>query len=100
MDKRLNEIALHHGLEEQLNQIVEECSELILAIQKYKRYGYLDDSYETYYLAQVGEELVDVEIMIDQLKLLIEGFDFDTFKNDKIVRELGRMKEAETQWKH
>ena len=94
MDKKLNEIALHHGLEAQLDQTVEECSELILAIQKYKRYGTKGDGFDTYYLAQVGEEIVDVEIMIDQIKILIEGFDFDTFRNGKITRELGRMKEA------
>lgn len=94
MDKRLNEIALHHGLDAQLDQTIEECSELILAIQKYKRYGNKDDGFNTYYLAQVGEEIVDVEIMIKQLKILIEGFDFDTFENGKIVRELGRMKEV------
>ena len=91
MDKRLNEIALHHGLDAQLEQTIEECSELILAIQKYKRHGQKDDGFDTYYLAHIGEEIVDVEIMIDQLKMLIEGFDFENYKSHQIERELGRM---------
>ena len=92
MDKRLNEIALTHGLDAQLEQTVEECSELILAIQKYKRHGKKEDGFDTYYLAHVGEEIVDVEIMVDQLKILIEGFDFEKFKTHQIERELARMK--------
>lgn len=94
MDKRLNDIALHHGLDEQLEQTIEECGELIVAIQDYKRFGKKDDGYETYYLAKIAEEVVDVRIMTEQLKMLIEGFDFDTFEAHQIERELGRMKEV------
>lgn len=94
MDKRLSDIALFHGLDEQLEQTIEECAELILAIKKYKRYGNKDDGFDTYYLAQVGEEVVDVEIMVKQLKILIEGFDFETWTTHQIEKELERMKEA------
>lgn len=93
MDKKLNDIALTHGLDEQLDQTIEECSELILAIQKYKRYGHKNDGFDTFYLAHIGEEIVDVEIMVDQLKMLIEGFDFEKFREHQIERELARMKE-------
>lgn len=96
MDKQLNDIALEHGLDEQLDQTIEECSELILAIQKYKRYGNKNNGFDTYYLAHIGEEIVDVEIMVDQLKMLIEGFDFDRFREHQIERELARMKERKT----
>lgn len=92
MDKRLNEIALHHGLDEQLEQTIEECAELIVAIQDYKRYGKKDDGFGTYYLAKIGEEVVDVRIMTEQLKMLIEGFDFETYKSHQIERELGRIR--------
>lgn len=96
MNRYLNEIALTHGLDAQLEQTVEECSELILAIQKYKRHGKKDDGFDTYYLAHIGEEIVDVEIMVDQLKILIEGFDFDRFRGHQIERELARMKERKS----
>lgn len=99
MDRRLNDIALNHGLDEQLEQIVEECGELIVAIKKYKRYGKRNDGFETYYLAHVGEEIVDVEIMVDQLKMLIEGFDFERFREHQIERELARIKEAQNDTK-
>lgn len=92
MDKRLNEIAMFHGLDEQLEQTIEECAELIVAIQDYKRYGKKDDGFETYYLSKICEEVVDVRIMTAQLKIMIEGFDFDAFKNGQIERELSRMK--------
>lgn len=92
MDNRINEIALHHGLDEQLDQTIEECAELILAIRKYKRH--IDDvePIQIYNLAKIGEEIVDVEIMIEQLKTLIEGFDFERFKDAQIKRELMRIK--------
>lgn len=94
MDRRLNEIALTHGLEAQLEQTIEECSELILAIQKYKRHGKKDDGFNTYYLAKIGEEVVDVDIMVQQLKILIEGFDFENYTYHQLERELTRMKEG------
>lgn len=95
MDKRLNEIALHHGLNDQLDQTIEECGELIVAIRKYKRYINEVESIQIYNLAKIGEEIVDVEIMIEQLKTLIEGFDFERFKDAQIKRELMRMKVKE-----
>lgn len=92
MDNRLSEIALGHGLDEQLEQTIEECAELIVAIQDYKRFGKKDDGFETYYLAKIAEEVVDVRIMTEQLKMLIEGFDFETHKTHQIERELVRMR--------
>lgn len=97
MDKRLNEIALHHGLDGQLNQTIEECAELILEIRKYKRCIEEDevDTIKQYRLTRICEEVVDVDIMVQQLKVLIETFDYDKFTNHQIERELTRMKEKE-----
>lgn len=97
MDNRLNDIALHHGLDEQLNQTIEECAELILEIRKYFRCIEEDEveAIKNYRLNRICEEMVDVDIMINQLKILIEKFDYDKFTNHQIERELTRMKEKE-----
>jgi len=49
------------GAEAQLDQTIEECAELIQAIQKHRRRGEIRN---------LIEEAVDVEIMIDQLKTM------------------------------
>lgn len=57
-----------YGPEKQLEMVIEECAELIKAIQKYKRVkpGHEKKVVE----ADVIGEGVDVEIMIEQLKLI------------------------------
>ena len=52
------------GTVAQLDMVVEECSELINAIQKWKR-GRVER-------IEVVEEGVDVEIMVEQLKVIVE----------------------------
>lgn len=51
----------------QLDMVVEECAELIHAIQKIKRNIYWRDNI----IKNVVEELVDVEIMLEQLKYML-----------------------------
>ena len=53
------------GTEAQLNMTVEECAELIYAIQKHRRH-------RTDW-AKVIEEGVDVELMIEQLKVITDA---------------------------
>jgi len=52
------------GHEAQMNMVIEECAELIDTIQKYRR-GRVD-------LKEVLEKGVDVEIMIEQLRVFVE----------------------------
>ena len=52
------------GTISQLDMVVEECSELINAIQKWKRQRYSMDD--------IVREGVDVEIMIEQLKIIAD----------------------------
>jgi NTP pyrophosphatase (non-canonical NTP hydrolase) len=56
------ELLTKYGTDSQLNQAQEELAELIQAISKFKRYGDL---------MPLIEELVDVEIMMSQLKEII-----------------------------
>jgi NTP pyrophosphatase (non-canonical NTP hydrolase) len=53
------------GETSQLDMVVEECAELIQAIQKFKR-----NPNASKYYANVVEESVDVELCQEQLKIL------------------------------
>ena len=78
-------IADGYGLVSQLRQLAEECSELAVAASHSARTGNIT--------VNLIEEIADVEIMIDQIKLLgqiREGF-VDELKEMKIKRQLDRM---------
>ena len=91
-ESSIKEIANHYGLEKQLDQTVEECSELIQAMMRWKR-GYNPDVLGLIY--HVAEEVADVWIMLNQLTEL----DDDIFEaaiediDDKLERQLERIKE-------
>jgi NTP pyrophosphatase (non-canonical NTP hydrolase) len=77
------EILDKFGIESQLNQATEELAELIVAINKYRRYQHLD---------QVIEEMIDVEIMLEQLKFYVEQCNkidlYNKRKSEKIINLL------------
>ena len=75
----LNEINLktadYYGFDAQCNQLIEECAELIQAVNKYRRaqgIGQKTSLREVDALHNLIEEMVDVEIMLDQLKYLLK----------------------------
>lgn len=70
---------------------MEECAELIQAISKMLRYG---STLETE--SALIEEIADVEIMIEQLKLIyfIHEEHIRNAKEEKIERTLNRMERA------
>ena len=49
----------------QIGMLHEEMGELMVAINKYKRAGYTDEA-----VAHVREEIADVQIMLDQMRIL------------------------------
>jgi hypothetical protein len=55
----------HFGVEAQLRQLQEECAETISAVNRHLRF-----CQETYF-ADLVEELVDTQIVLDQIKLTI-----------------------------
>ena len=76
-------IADHYGINPQLDQMQEECAELIVAINKHKRYGKSE---------QVIEEIADVELMLEQLKYLLNcDGEVQKIKKQKIERQLDRI---------
>lgn len=50
-----------YGAENQMNQLIEECAELIQSVNKYRRKG----------SENILEEVADVEIMIEQTKMIL-----------------------------
>lgn len=72
-----------NGTNTQLDVAVEECSELIQAICKIKRYGYTDE--DCYF--NLAEEMADVEIILAELKLIFDNEDnVKSWKCDKLTR--------------
>lgn len=79
-------IATHHGLKNQENQLTEEIGELLVAINKNRRYRTLET------LKNIAEEIADVEIMLVQVKYLYGIFsEVESVKAKKIERELKRI---------
>ncbi len=73
------------GTESQLDMVIEECAELIDAIQKWRR--------RRVESAKVLEEAVDVELCVAHLKLMLDAPDlWEQTKMDKLRRLERRMK--------
>ena len=68
----------------QMDMTIEECAELIQAIQKWKRSGSLNTR------DHVLEEMADVEIMLEQMKLI---FNYD-FQLTSPASKFHRIKQA------
>ena len=94
------ETAKYYGYEAQSNQLVEECAELIQAVNKYRRAGgkgealipSLDD-HLVKALYDLMEEIADVELMLEQIKYLLQIKEEDilAIKQYKVNRTKDRM---------
>lgn len=74
------------GKPHQIMMLLEEMSELQQAVCKYQRYG---DNIQNVY-----EEIVDVEIMLEQMKMIFEADNslLNRIKEDKLNRLSGYIK--------
>ena len=74
----------HYGEENQLNKLVEECSELIRAISRKNKVNIL-------------EEVADVQVLIDQFTIKYPKFDnsIKLLKVNKVERQIKRIKECQ-----
>lgn len=79
----------YHGIEQETTIAMEECSELIQAISKCKRYGCINK-----YRENLIEEMTDVLIMIDELKIIyqISDTDISDVRQYKMNRQSYRIK--------
>ena len=90
MEEKLRTIADHYGLENQLRQLAEECSELAVEANHSARRGCVT--------VRLIEEIADVEIMLDQVRYLagIQESDVLETRYYKIERQLKRMRQEES----
>lgn len=100
MEKKCLEIARYYGFDAQTNQLIEECAELIQAINKYKR-KYLRGQpvHESGGKAprdMIVEEIADVEVMLCQIKQMfgITELEIEDVAERKIERTMMRMGES------
>jgi NTP pyrophosphatase (non-canonical NTP hydrolase) len=96
ISEELKKVADYYGYEEQSNQLIEECAELIQAINKYRRAGGKGQKTDTRVelaFFNIIEEIADVEVMLDQIKYLLNISEDDilTVKELKAVRQRNRM---------
>ena len=84
---RLMHLALDRwGLNAQIGQTVEECAELIVALQKYSNRPPQPESIDN-----IIDEIVDVEMMLAQLRIAF-SIDDETFRK-RIAQKFARLSE-------
>jgi NTP pyrophosphatase (non-canonical NTP hydrolase) len=87
MGNDIDTIANHYGLTAQLDQTVEECAELIQAINKYKR-----NPSRLSHIEHIAEEMADVKIMVAQLEILLDNeTEVREVLHQKVDRQLRRI---------
>lgn len=99
MQEKLKIIADHYGIENQSIQLMEEMAELTIALNKYRRsskneHQTISESIdEQFVIKQIMEEICDVEIVLEQIKYLLNYSDDDLeiWKQRKIERQLERI---------
>ena len=81
-----------YGADRQLNQLIEECGELIQAVNKWKRF-YFFNEVAWNPIHSVMEEIADVEIMLEQIRCLLNLSEetIDEIKISKVKRERNRI---------
>jgi len=81
-----------YGKEAQIDMAIEEMSELIKALLKFRRFGCSENSVD--YLENIYEEIADVKIMIRQLEMIYEGEnEVDEWIDKKVERQIERLAE-------
>ena len=91
--KKLYEtVLMKNGDHFQREIAIEECSELIKALCKYDRYFADEDVDKRILRLNIIEEMADVEIMLEQLKLMFDyNDDFESTKKTKLERLAKRL---------
>jgi len=93
MDSRIKTIADHYSYEAQSRQCMEECAELIQAINKLWRAKEIAGAKEAG--DNLVKEIADVQIMLWQMQYFaeIEGYETQEEINSKLDRQMQRIKE-------
>lgn len=95
---KVQQIADTYGYEAQREMLVEECSELIQAVQKLKR---ADNSGDAERIDKATsaylEEMADVSIMIEQMRYMLTPRltqELDSYITKKLDRQIERIEQA------
>lgn len=91
-EKILQEAIDTWGIDVQIEMIIEESSELILALQKLKRNYGNDISKKKEALKNVYSEIADVKIMIAQAELIFDKKEINSEIKFKMNRLIDRLK--------
>ena len=101
MENSIKKIADHYGYESRSNHLVEECAELIQAVSKYRRATAcagqpLAEDKKAVALDNLIEEIADVEIMLEQVKYLLQipEDEIEAVKLFKVNRTKERMRNS------
>ena len=74
------------GVSSQLEMMVEECAELIQALQKLKRVNASNEFLIEGATEHICEEIADVEILIEQMRQIFTDKRIDYHKEQKLFR--------------
>lgn len=86
------EVVTRYSERYQREMAIEECSELIKALCKYDRYFADEEMDKRILRLNIIEEMADVEIMLEQLKLMFDfNNDFEKAKESKLKRLARRL---------
>lgn len=100
MQEQIEAIADHYGYDSQSRQLIEEMSELTVAINKLWRLNQTEAGKDFVrrlpYRIAIIEEIADVELMIEQIKYLMDcEIDVEETKERKIERQLARIEKED-----
>ena len=85
------EAIMTYGAPAQKQMVIEECAELIQAICKLDRAKTFDETAKA--ITHISEEIADVEIMLEQLKIILGNeYEVVDIKEHKIKRLAERLK--------
>lgn len=85
-ENNIETICDHYGFDKQLEQLEEECAELIQAAQKLKRY-HAEKTTEAFL-----SEVADVAVCVDEMKLFFHIGRIETIQTAKAKRQIRRIK--------
>jgi hypothetical protein len=93
-EQELYERALEYwGRHAQIDMMIEEASELIVALQHFKRHAMNRriNEFNRCYVEHVCEEIADVDIMLHQMKLIFSKEDIAKWRYKKLCRLVERI---------
>lgn len=88
-------IIKYYGINAQFDILIEECAEVIQAVNKYKRTLSNEVNDETAAIQKLFEEIADVEVIIDGIKMIYPYYAsmIKDVKQEKVSRQIDRIKE-------